>query len=117
MIVLACGGRDFDDAVTVGAWLSGLHKQRGITLIVEGGADGADKLARRFAEFAGIPCRTYRADWQKHGRAAGPIRNQEMLDKEKPDAVVSFPGGRGTADMVRRARDAGIEVIEATRIQ
>jgi len=53
-----------------------------------------------------------RAKWSKHGRAAGPIRNQEMIDECKPDLVVAFPGGRGTADMVRRAKAAGIRVIE-----
>ena len=48
------------------------------------------------------------ADWTKHGKAAGPIRNQKMLD-ECPDLVVAFPGGKGTADMVRRAMKAGID--------
>ena len=43
-------------------------------------------------------------------KSAGHIRNQVMLDKGKPDVVVAFPGGRGTADMVRRAEGAGIEV-------
>jgi hypothetical protein len=50
------------------------------------------------------------ADWNTHGRAAGPIRNQRMLDEVKPELVVAFPGGRGTADMVRRAREAGVNV-------
>lgn len=46
------------------------------------------------------------------GKAAGPIRNQHMIDTAKPDLVVSFPGGAGTADMVRRAKAAGVRVIE-----
>lgn len=45
-----------------------------------------------------------------NGKAAGPIRNQRMLDEGKPDLVVAFPGGRGTADMVRRAKAAGVPV-------
>lgn len=53
-------------------------------------------------------------------RAAGPIRDQEMLDKGKPDLVVAFLGNRGTADMVRRAREAGVPVrrpgLEVTRL-
>ena len=49
------------------------------------------------------------ADWKVRGRAAGHIRNQQMLDEGRPHLVVAFPGGRGTADMVRRARAAGIE--------
>jgi hypothetical protein len=52
------------------------------------------------------------ADWKAHGRAAGPIRNQRMIDEHRPELVVAAPGGRGTADMVRRARAAGIEVFE-----
>ena len=52
------------------------------------------------------------ADWAKHGRKAGPIRNQRMIDEGRPDLVVAFPGGTGTADMVERARVAGIRVIE-----
>jgi hypothetical protein len=52
-----------------------------------------------------------KAEWKKYGPAAGPIRNQRMLDWG-PDLVVAFSGGKGTADMVRRARAAGVEVIE-----
>ena len=52
------------------------------------------------------------ADWEKLGRKGGPIRNQLMLDEGRPDLVVAFPGRRGAADMVRRARTACIEVIE-----
>lgn len=117
MKVLVCGGRNFDDPLTLGSWLGGVHKQRGISLLIEGGANGADRMARSFAEYAKIPVRTFRADWLRHGTAAGPIRNQKMLDEGKPDLVVAFPGGRGTADMVRRAREAGVEILEATPIQ
>ncbi len=54
----------------------------------------------------------FHAEWMKYGKAAGPIRNARMLAEGKPDLVVAFPGGRGTADMLRRVREAGIEVIE-----
>jgi UDP-N-acetylmuramoylalanine-D-glutamate ligase len=59
-----------------------------------------------------IPVETYEADWDTHGKAAGPIRNKRMLDEGKPDLVVAFPGGRGTANMISQARKAGVEVIE-----
>jgi hypothetical protein len=52
-----------------------------------------------------------KADWHRHGRAAGPIRNQKMLDWG-PDLVVAFAGGTGTAGMVRLARAACVEVIK-----
>lgn len=114
--VLVCGGRDFNDAMTLGSWLGGIHKQHGIDVLIHGGARGADFMAGKFAELIGIPVREYPADWARDGRAAGPIRNSKMLAAEKPDLVVAFAGGRGTADMVEKARRAGIEVLIATKI-
>ena len=116
MKVLVCGGRDFNDSMTLGSWLGGIHKQGGISLLIHGGARGADFMAGKFAEWAGIPVKEYAADWYQHGKAAGPIRNQQMLDDGKPDLVVAFEGGRGTADMVRRAKAAGVRVIDATKV-
>jgi UDP-N-acetylmuramoylalanine-D-glutamate ligase len=116
MKVLVCGGRNFNDPITLGSWLGGVHKQRGISLLIEGGAPGADFMARKFAEWQAIPVRTFEADWKRHGRAAGPIRNKQMLEEGKPDLVVAFPGGRGTANMVEQARAAGVEVLEAVTI-
>jgi UDP-N-acetylmuramoylalanine-D-glutamate ligase len=52
------------------------------------------------------------ADCETHGRSADPIRNRRTLDEGKPDLVVAFPGGRGTAHMVSQARAAGVRVIE-----
>lgn len=112
MRVLVCGGRKYSNGITVFGVLSKLHREQGIDVIVNGGAKGADMLARHWAKANGVNCVTYHADWEKHGRAAGPKRNQTMLERETPDLVVAFPGGRGTADMVRRARVAGIEVRE-----
>ena len=54
----------------------------------------------------------YPAPWKRFGPSAGGIRNQQMLDEGKPDLVVAFPGGKGTADMVRRAENAGVKVIK-----
>ena len=114
--VLVCGGRDFNDVMTLGSWLGGIHKGHGISLLIEGGARGADRMARLFAEWKKIPVKTYEADWGKSGKVAGPIRNQQMLDEGKPDLVVAFEGGNGTADMVRRARAAGVRVLDAYKI-
>lgn len=115
--VLVCGGRKFNDALTLGSWLGGVHRQRGIDLLIHGGASGADFMAGKFAEWLHIPCKEYPADWKKHGKAAGPIRNAHMLADSKPDLVVAFAGGAGTADMVAKARAAGVEVLMATAIQ
>jgi hypothetical protein len=112
MRVLVCGGRDYSDRAALAHTLGELHRTRGITLVIAGGARGADTLAEEWAKSQAIPCDVYQADWDGLGRKAGPIRNQRMLDEGPPTLVVAFPGGRGTADMVRRAREAGIETIE-----
>ncbi len=110
---LICGGRDFTDADMFNSAMNDLVDLKGLPrTIVQGGAKGADELASLYTARFGIELRTVWPDWNKHGRAAGPIRNQEMLDKHKPDLVVAFPGGRGTADMVRRSRKAGVDVAE-----
>lgn len=117
MKVLVCGGRDFNDPLTLGSWLGGAHKNHGpITLLIEGGAAGADFMARKFAEWQGIPVKTFPADWKRHGKAAGPLRNKQMLDEGKPDVVIAFEGGRGTRNMVEQAKAAGVRVIVATKI-
>jgi hypothetical protein len=84
-----------------------------IDAVIEGDARGADRMAGEWARNHRVENIKFCADWEKLGRKAGPIRNQLMLDEGKPDLVVAFPGGRRTADMVRRARAAGVEVIEA----
>lgn len=81
-------------------------------MIIHGGARGADSLAAYWAAHSGVPFETYQADWKQHGRGAGPIRNKRMLSEGKPDLVVAFPGGSGTAHMVRIAREAGVKVME-----
>lgn len=113
MRVLVCGGRDFNNYVFVYDALDELHEKEGpFTEVIVGGAPGADYWAESWAWMAGIQRRVYRADWKRHGKAAGPIRNQTMLALGAPHVVVAFPGGRGTADMVSRANRAGIKVIE-----
>ena len=112
MKVAVCGGRDFNHYGMVCGALNAVHKKHGVTLIIHGGCSGADQLSAEWAEGLDIPTRAYPADWEKHGRKAGPLRNQEMIDHGKPDALVAFPGGRGTADMVARAKTANIPIWE-----
>ncbi len=112
MRVLVCGGRDYADLEAVKETLYELHDRTPIAALVQGGAPGADALARLWAWANQVPLHTFAADWKAHGKAAGPIRNQQMLDEGKPDLVVAFPGGKGTADMVRRAKAAGVRVLE-----
>jgi hypothetical protein len=78
--------------------------------IISGAATGADSVAIDWAVCNLSSFGEYPANWEKFGRIAGFIRNQEMLDKESPNIVIAFPGHAGTADMIRRARKAKIEV-------
>lgn len=112
--ILVCGGRDYNDRETVFATLDEFHRTRPIGMLIYGMAPGADRIGSEWAIRRGVSLNGFRADWQRHGRAAGPIRNQEMLDKGRPHVVIAFPGGRGTADMIRRARAAGVEVQMVT---
>lgn len=113
MRVLVCGGRDYKDHKKLFDFLDDFHSKTPITVMIEGGANGADYLAATWADYKeGVAEKCFRADWNKHGKGAGSIRNQRMLDEGKPDVVIAFPGGNGTADMVKRARFAGVKVIE-----
>lgn len=112
MTIIVCGGRDYADRRHVDIVLDEIHLRRGVTKLVHGGARGADTLAEGWAFMRGVPVRRFLPEWTRYGRAAGPRRNAEMLTEEKPSLVVAFPGGSGTADMVRQARAAGVEVVE-----
>lgn len=112
MRAIICGGRGFDDAQQMNEVL----KNEGVSFVIEGGASGADALAWRWARKhlgkGSDHAMQFQARWDLHGRAAGPIRNQAMLDQGKPQVVIAFDGGRGTADMIRRAKRAGVPVLE-----
>ena len=110
MIVLVCGGRDFADREFLFATMDKVHGKSPVSLVVEGEADGADTLAREWAWSRGIHVAAVRALWDTHGKAAGPKRNETML-LLKPYAVIAFPGGRGTAHMVKAARKAGVRIV------
>ena len=105
--ILVCGGRDYSDAQKV---LEVLSELKGVT-IVHGAARGADSIAANIAHRLGLEVEAHPADWLRYGKSAGAIRNQEMLDSGV-QMVIAFPGGWGTADMVRRARMAKVPVTE-----
>jgi hypothetical protein len=80
--------------------------------IISGMAPGVDTVAVDWAVCNWCKWHEFTADWDKYGRAAGPIRNKQMLLEGKPDLVVAFPGGRGTAGMIKLAKEAGVPVLE-----
>lgn len=115
MVVAVTGGRLFKDVAMVARVLGRVHEARGISLLVNGQCAGLDRLARAWAIENGISISDHPVlpwEWARFGPTAGPLRNQRMIDLEKPRLVVAFPGGNGTADMVRRAKRAGIEVMD-----
>lgn len=108
--ILVCGGRAYSDWPKLCQILDTLLILDGIELIVHGDAPGADRMADNWAWAMGITTRPYRII---RGRESGFDRNRRMLSSEPDvDLVLAFPGGNGTADMVRRARRAGLEVRE-----
>lgn len=80
--------------------------------IVSGAARGADTAAIDWAVTRWVPFNSMPANWTEHGKAAGPIRNEAMLFEYQPRLVVAFPGGSGTAHMVKISKEANVEVIE-----
>lgn len=112
---LICGGRHFNDRELFHRTMVGLLLERGRPgKVVHGGGGKADEMGGCWAHNLGIPVHREQAKWNVHGRAAGPIRNQKMLDDHHPTLGIALPGGAGTADMVRRMQAAGIEVIEVS---
>jgi hypothetical protein len=112
MRVLVCGGRDYTNSKAVFETLNTLNLDGKQDCLISGGAKGADRLAEKYAEDWNIPILVFEADWETYGKRAGYFRNKQMLDEGKPDLVIAFPGGKGTAMMVRIAKAAGIEIVE-----
>lgn len=114
MRILITGSRNYRDLAMVEEAISDHirgHDPRSVT-IIHGDARGADTLAGTAARYYGLRVETHPADWNQHGKAAGPIRNQQMVNLGA-DVCLAFPafpagGSRGTWDCVSRAKVAGI---------
>jgi YspA, cpYpsA-related SLOG family len=118
MRVLICGDRNWTNRSLIRQHIQecmdngqfGAHDLH----IIQGMARGADTMAGEEAHDLGCFVHGFPAKWNVYGRGAGHIRNQQMLDEGKPNLVLAFHNdiehSKGTGDMVRRARKAGIEV-------
>lgn len=127
--IIVCGGRTWGVATETGVFAKlkadiernlliealDVHVPAG-ALIIQGGALGADHIAREWAYDNNRGSVTVPALWNVDGKAAGPIRNQKMLDEFEPDHVIAAPGGKGTADMVKRAQKAKIPIINVVEV-
>lgn len=113
MKVLVCGGRDFNDHGFLEHALNEINKEvGGISFIINGSCEGADRLSSRWAGDHGIHYAEMPALWRYNGKSAGPKRNKAMLECIDLDLIVAFPGGKGTEDMVKLGYANDIEVID-----
>lgn len=141
MRVLICGGRNYEDydrfkkimqEIAFARFPKTPEDEYGNFLwaitVISGGATGADECAAAWAAVEWTGYEEYKAEWEdlthtdaiirmrkdgtKYDAKAGHRRNMKMLTEGKPDLVIAFPGGAGTADMVRIAKAAGVEVLE-----
>lgn len=108
MRVIVTGGRDFADRNSLFTCLNSLKT---ITMLRHGCAHGADTLADEYARLHNVPVDRHPASWDRYGRFAGPLRNQQMLEAGV-DLLVACKGGRGTMDMLSRARSARIPIVK-----
>lgn len=110
MNIIVAGTRTFDDYTLLSAWADALQVFYGDIVIISGAAPGADRLAEKYARCNELPVKLFPADWDKHGKAAGPKRNRQMC--EIADVLLAFWDGqsRGTANMINLAEAKGIPV-------
>lgn len=109
--VIVAGSRTFNDYDMVRSILDIKKDREGEDIIiVSGGARGADRLGELYAQDNNLECHLYEANWSKYGKAAGPLRNEEMADNA--DMLLAFWDGRspGTSHMIKTARKKGLHV-------
>lgn len=121
MKVLICGSRTWDKPAPIRAVLNGLMASFRPLIVIDGGAPGADRIAHDWTGFQADGHECYPADWEQYGKAAGHIRNQQMLDEGDPDVVFAFVDkpleeSKGTHNMVSRAREADVPVYVTQRL-
>lgn len=125
MRILVCGSRTYGLNDPIGSYnsvkkelLKAVYKltKEGVpdlrVTIIQGEASGADVTAKQAAKWFDWEYLSFPADWEKHGKAAGPIRNKQMLDEGKPDMVIAFWDGKspGTKNMIDQATKSGVPV-------
>lgn len=120
MRLLVCGDRLHKQLFPLDIVLMAFLRQSPNLHIITGGCRGADTFAAQWARDNNVPYDVYPADWRKYGRAAGPIRNKQMLTVGKPDLVVAFhpdlSNSKGTLNMVRQAYKAGVGAVAVNRL-
>ena len=109
MKVLITGSRHWSDKEAIERAIARANPNT----IIEGGAPGADAIAKEYAQKKSIKVIEVKADWDKYGKRAGPMRNSAMIAM-KPDLVLAFSNDlsndKGTRDTVNKATKKGIKV-------
>lgn len=120
MRILVVGGRNYHNYAKVcevldsRPWEGLLRWYKPASVIITGGAPGADSLALRWAMERKVPYELYEPRWKIDGHGAVCARDQRMIDDGKPDLVIQFAGHEGTIVLVGRAKHAGIKVHEVS---
>lgn len=113
--LLCCGDRNWTAQWVIKRYLEQIIANNKIECIIEGEARGADIISRRVAALLDIPVEKFPADWKGKGKAAGVIRNQQMIDEGRPTHVLAFhnniKSSKGTKDMMKRALKHNIHVV------
>jgi len=113
MRVIVCGSQDYNDKAGCFQELDEILSGISDVEIISGNAKGADQFGEEFARSHGLALRVFPADWKKYGKAAGPIRNREMLKYalETDCMVIAFWNrkSRGTGNMLKQAKAAGVK--------
>lgn len=112
MKLVVAGGRDVHLSDKDYQVLEKVVNKMDIDEIITGGATGVDTDAIEWAKARGVKTRIFAAEWERHGRMAGPIRNREMA--LYADVLLHFPGGKGTQSMIMEARSKNLLVIDGT---
>ncbi len=120
--LLVCGSRDDRDYHRVAGYMDDENATLvGLTVVIVGDCRGPDAFAARWAREHGVPVAEFAADWETHGRAAGPIRNQRMVDEARPTRALAFWDGssRGTLDCISRCVKAGalVKIVPVARTE
>ena len=118
MRVLVCGGRDYKDREKVYQILDDMCETYKVQIesyglcIIHGAchSGGADILAEDWAKSRQVAYVGNPAEWKKYGKAAGFRRNQSMLHRWRPELVIAFPGGNGTKNMMKLAKEVEVSV-------
>ena len=106
--VIIAGSRNFNDYEYLKKYMDFLLQNKKEVVILCGEARGADSLGKRYAQERGFPVQSFPADWQRFGRAAGPLRNRQMSACADACVVFWVGGSAGSANMIEEARRAGL---------